>query len=109
MEPLGHRFETGTLPYELLGGLLATFAYLDNLGGPAGPCEGSPGAVPGRRGDRRADAGVVLARRSRIPRRTRRSLSHHDAPGRRVRYPVVRALKVLRIWSQARFTCAACC
>jgi cysteine desulfurase family protein (TIGR01976 family) len=35
MEPLGHRFETGTLPYELLGGLLATFAYLDSLGGPA--------------------------------------------------------------------------
>ena len=36
MEPAGHRFETGTLPYELLGGLLATFAYLDSLGGPAG-------------------------------------------------------------------------
>lgn len=35
MEPLGHRFETGTLPYELLGGLLATFGYLDSLGGPA--------------------------------------------------------------------------
>jgi cysteine desulfurase family protein (TIGR01976 family) len=35
MQPLGHRFETGTLPYELLGGLLATFGYLDSLGGPA--------------------------------------------------------------------------
>jgi cysteine desulfurase family protein (TIGR01976 family) len=35
MEPVGHRFETGTLPYELLGGLLATFAYLDSLGGMA--------------------------------------------------------------------------
>src|SRR5260370_15600525 len=35
MEPAGHRFETGTLPYELLGGLLATFAYIDSLGGPA--------------------------------------------------------------------------
>ncbi len=35
MDPLGHRFETGTLPYELLGGLLATFGYLDSLGGPA--------------------------------------------------------------------------
>ena len=35
MEPVGHRFETGTLPYELLGGLLATFAYIDSLGGPA--------------------------------------------------------------------------
>jgi cysteine desulfurase family protein (TIGR01976 family) len=35
MEPLGHRFETGTLPHELLGGLLATFGYLDSLGGPA--------------------------------------------------------------------------
>src|SRR5215472_15358170 len=35
MEPVGHRFETGTLPYELLGGLLATFSYLDSLGGMA--------------------------------------------------------------------------
>jgi cysteine desulfurase family protein (TIGR01976 family) len=35
MEPVGHRFETGTLPYELLGALLATFAYLDSLGGMA--------------------------------------------------------------------------
>lgn len=34
-EPAGHRFETGTLPYELLGGLLATYAYLDSLGGMA--------------------------------------------------------------------------
>jgi cysteine desulfurase family protein (TIGR01976 family) len=34
-EPVGHRFETGTQPYELLGGLLATFAYLDSLGGMA--------------------------------------------------------------------------
>jgi cysteine desulfurase family protein (TIGR01976 family) len=34
-EPVGHRFETGTLPYELLGGLLATYAYLDSLGGMA--------------------------------------------------------------------------
>ena len=35
MEPVGHRFETGTLPYELLGGLLATFEYLASLGGMA--------------------------------------------------------------------------
>ena len=35
MEPVGHRFETGTQAYELLGGLLAAFAYLDSLGGPA--------------------------------------------------------------------------
>jgi selenocysteine lyase/cysteine desulfurase len=35
LEPVGHRFETGTLAYELLGGLLATFAYLDSLGGMA--------------------------------------------------------------------------
>jgi len=35
LEPAGHRFETGTLPYELLGGLLATFDYLDSLGGMA--------------------------------------------------------------------------
>jgi cysteine desulfurase family protein (TIGR01976 family) len=34
-EPVGHRFETGTQPYELLGGLLATFEYLDSLGGMA--------------------------------------------------------------------------
>jgi cysteine desulfurase family protein (TIGR01976 family) len=33
MHPLGHGFETGTLPYELLGGLVATFSYLDSLGG----------------------------------------------------------------------------
>jgi cysteine desulfurase family protein (TIGR01976 family) len=32
-DPVGHRFETGTQPYELLGGLLAAFAYLDSLGG----------------------------------------------------------------------------
>jgi cysteine desulfurase family protein (TIGR01976 family) len=35
MQPVGHRFETGTLPYELLGGLLATYAYLESLGGMA--------------------------------------------------------------------------
>src|SRR5579859_4882863 len=34
-EPVGHRFETGTLAYELLGGLLATYAYLESLGGMA--------------------------------------------------------------------------
>ena len=32
-EPLGRRFETGTLPYELLAGFSATIAYLDSLGG----------------------------------------------------------------------------
>ena len=32
-EPLGRRFETGTLPYELLAGFRATIAYLDSLGG----------------------------------------------------------------------------
>src|SRR3954447_3438330 len=31
--PLGRRFETGTMPYELLAGLNATFAYLDDIGG----------------------------------------------------------------------------
>ncbi len=36
MEPAGRRFETGTLPYELLGGLLAALGYLDSLGGAAG-------------------------------------------------------------------------
>jgi cysteine desulfurase family protein (TIGR01976 family) len=33
LQPLGHRFETGTLPYELLGGLVAALAYADSLGG----------------------------------------------------------------------------
>ncbi len=31
--PTARRFETGTLPYELLGGLIATFDYLDDIGG----------------------------------------------------------------------------
>jgi cysteine desulfurase family protein (TIGR01976 family) len=31
--PLGRRFETGTLPFELLAGLGATFDYLDSIGG----------------------------------------------------------------------------
>jgi cysteine desulfurase family protein (TIGR01976 family) len=34
-EPLGHAFETGTQPYELLAGLTAAFRYLDSLGGMA--------------------------------------------------------------------------
>jgi cysteine desulfurase family protein (TIGR01976 family) len=33
MAPVGHRFETGVLPYELLGGLLAAFAYTESVGG----------------------------------------------------------------------------
>ncbi|MGH2872878.1 MAG: cysteine desulfurase-like protein [Solirubrobacteraceae bacterium] len=32
MDPLGRRFATGTLPYELLAGLNATFAYLASIG-----------------------------------------------------------------------------
>jgi len=31
--PFGRRFETGTMPYELLAGLNATFDYLDDIGG----------------------------------------------------------------------------
>jgi cysteine desulfurase family protein (TIGR01976 family) len=31
--PTGRKFETGTLPYELLAGFSATIAYLDSLGG----------------------------------------------------------------------------
>ncbi len=31
--PLGRRFETGTLPYEVLAGLATTFDYLDSIGG----------------------------------------------------------------------------
>jgi cysteine desulfurase family protein (TIGR01976 family) len=33
MQPVGHRFETGTLPYELLAGLVAALDYADSLGG----------------------------------------------------------------------------
>jgi cysteine desulfurase family protein (TIGR01976 family) len=33
--PVGRRFETGTLPYELLAGFSATIAYLDTIGGMA--------------------------------------------------------------------------
>jgi selenocysteine lyase/cysteine desulfurase len=32
-DPLGRRFETGTLPFELLAGFSATIAYLESLGG----------------------------------------------------------------------------
>jgi cysteine desulfurase family protein (TIGR01976 family) len=35
MHPVGHRFETGTLAYELLGGLLASYAYTESVGGMA--------------------------------------------------------------------------
>jgi len=31
-EPLGHRFETGTLPHELLAGFVAAVAYVDSIG-----------------------------------------------------------------------------
>ena len=34
-EPLGHRFETGTLPHELLAGFCAAVEYLDSVGWPA--------------------------------------------------------------------------
>ncbi len=33
MQPVGHRFETGTMPYELLGALVASYDYLDSIGG----------------------------------------------------------------------------
>ncbi len=33
MQPLGRRFATGTLPYELLAGFNATVDYLDSIGG----------------------------------------------------------------------------
>ncbi len=33
IDPLGRRFETGTLPYELLAGFNATIDYLDSIGG----------------------------------------------------------------------------
>ncbi len=31
-EPLGHRFETGTLPHELLAGFVAAVKYIDSIG-----------------------------------------------------------------------------
>ena len=31
-EPLGHRFETGTLPHELLAGFVAAVAYVESIG-----------------------------------------------------------------------------
>ena len=31
-EPLGHRFETGTQPFELLAGFVAAVAYIDSIG-----------------------------------------------------------------------------
>jgi cysteine desulfurase family protein (TIGR01976 family) len=31
-QPLGHRFETGTLPHELLAGLVAAVRYVDSIG-----------------------------------------------------------------------------
>ena len=31
-EPLGHRFETGTLPHELLAGFVAAVRYIDSIG-----------------------------------------------------------------------------
>jgi selenocysteine lyase/cysteine desulfurase len=31
-EPLGHRFETGTLPHELLAGFVAAVEYVDSIG-----------------------------------------------------------------------------
>ena len=31
-EPLGHRFETGTLPHELLAGFVAAVDYVDSIG-----------------------------------------------------------------------------
>jgi cysteine desulfurase family protein (TIGR01976 family) len=32
VEPLGHRFETGTLPHELLAGFVAAVDYIDSIG-----------------------------------------------------------------------------
>jgi cysteine desulfurase family protein (TIGR01976 family) len=34
-EPLGHRFETGTQPFELLAGLVAAVDYVESIGWPA--------------------------------------------------------------------------
>jgi cysteine desulfurase family protein (TIGR01976 family) len=61
MDPLGRRFATGTLPYELLAGFNATIDYLDSIGGfaaivPYGlRAAGDGGAgpdLPGQRGGR---------------------------------------------------------
>jgi len=34
-EPFGHRFETGTQPYELLAGMVAAVEYVESIGWPA--------------------------------------------------------------------------
>ena len=56
--PVGRKFETGTLPYELLAGFSATIAYLDSIGGmPAiREYERALGELPDREpaGERRA-------------------------------------------------------
>ena len=36
MQPVGHRFETGTMQYELLAAHVAALAYMDSIGGIAG-------------------------------------------------------------------------
>ena len=111
--PVGRRFETGTLPYELLAGFQATIAYLDSLGGmdvlrdyeralgerflaglpgrrrplrPAG--DGRPRAdVPAQRRRRSGGDGCTQARRARHRRLVRRQLVL-----RRARRPPARAV-----------------
>ncbi len=39
LDPVGHRFENGTLQYELLAALTATLRYLDDIGGLAATAE----------------------------------------------------------------------
>ena len=63
MEPAGRRFETGTLPYELLGGLLAAFGYLDSLGGAAGLAAGNGSSANGCWPGCRAAPGCTAAPR----------------------------------------------
>lgn len=46
------RFETGTLPYELLGGLLGTLGYLEEVGSTYGGASGTPGPADGLRRER---------------------------------------------------------
>ena len=92
--PVGRKFETGTLPYELLAGFSATIAYLDSIGGlpairayerelGAHLLDNLPERVDALRaaGDGRTRADVPLQRRGRARPSTRRIASPNAASG----------------------------
>ena len=90
--PLGRRFETGTLPYELLAGFNATIDYLEEIGGMAA-------IVPYERSARRA-----------LPRdaaRQRHRLRPADARGPRADVPRQRRRRAGGRGGDARWASAA--